>query len=1160
MSTTKQLTEWCGKIARAVVVSAVMLTTATAFAAAGDTYVWTGAADALWSNPANWLVNDAVPGDYPKGGENIVFGPVAAGAATTISLAGASEFTTTPTATIGFRSVVFKAGAPAYTLGTTADADLVFDLTPSLQYVSKLEVESGVTTPQTIGCRIRAGGQGPTYTYMTQFNNNGTGLLSLNFSKTGMYNSYIVFSGDGDFSIDYANEAYFHLRQNGEMQIRGKPTIKALKAEATADQAHPRRVNILSGAQLSVFEYQNPRLEECTSLDIYGEGLLYLYEANVGAGYSFGFYIHDGNKTKTDFTVTTTTTIKNQNPASGYLIVRGGGTWALYGPASAESSAQSEFRIEGESTLAMTNIGAKASADSFLGRNVTNIVFTGTGMGTLLYKGPGETASQDLRLEAAAQATLRNGGTGTFVYGGAVFSTVAGSSLLLDAATAPIDFQATTPGPNVPAFAVTGAAGVTIPTALAADAALSLTGAKVSLTSAAESTVKLAFAGGANEVSMPAGVTTTVADFAAPAGGVRVDFVIPADTTVKLAGAAAGFLPDNVTVNGSRGKVLPDGSLAECVAKWASAVDGNWNETAKWSGKRLPDATDTAKVTASGASYTVSVTDGSADVVTELEVANATDGETATVGFSTDYRFGAGTTVKLDRGGVLGTTATDATLTFAPNVTLKINEGGAWKSSVGTNVWAANTADLVMDGGTLAMKGTSTLVLTNAAIIAAFPTQPWNRYLNFNIEAGEFVLSDDARMMTLEQINPVIQVLARSSERTATFTARDRAHVTADYSNGAILIGATAAGATGIFNHELETGATLEISGGNSIRALRCGVINGTGVFNLKSGAYGTVNNCTFVGYEGRDPYAKTGAAGHFPTGIVNQTGGSFSSGCYNAKSYNMLIGTTIGGGAHLNVANGASHYTGIWNLSGGTFGVGAGAFIIGAGPCGTGAFNLSGGTMTYSGATYFHPLLIGLGGGDGAFRQTGGSASVTLSDVCVGGCRQADLGYGTDWTYEYDANPSVGLLDLRGGTFTAAKRVIVGAHGRGTLAISGSASLVCAGLELANRTESVLSYTLASAKSQAWCAKVGALKIAAGSKLVIDANELSADSRSTVELLTADEIEGTFATQDVTIICDNPTDEQAAMLKGAKIVYERGGQKGLWLKMNGKGLVLTVR
>ena len=85
-----------------------------------DTWVWTGAQDAFWTNAANWTVGGVVatvpPGRYLAsdgtltgvGDASAEFPALAEGRPTTIDLSGAWDV----------RNLTVKGGAPRYTFGT----------------------------------------------------------------------------------------------------------------------------------------------------------------------------------------------------------------------------------------------------------------------------------------------------------------------------------------------------------------------------------------------------------------------------------------------------------------------------------------------------------------------------------------------------------------------------------------------------------------------------------------------------------------------------------------------------------------------------------------------------------------------------------------------------------------------------------------------------------------------------------------------------------------------------------------------------------------------------------------------------------------------------------------------------------------------------------
>ena len=119
------------------------------------------------------------------------------------------------------------------------------------------------------------------------------------------------------------------------------------------------------------------------------------------------------------------------------------------------------------------------------------------------------------------------------------------------------------------------------------------------------------------------------------ADGAGLAFTIPAGTGLKVPNLPAGPLDlTRFSVNGMTAKVTEDGFVVAAVSHWAAAVDGNWNETGKWT-PAAPLTSDTVLIDVPGDSgYEVRVTDASADGMKDVRVAHG-----ATLAFDTDYEL-----------------------------------------------------------------------------------------------------------------------------------------------------------------------------------------------------------------------------------------------------------------------------------------------------------------------------------------------------------------------------------------------------------------------------------------------------------------------------------------------------------------------------------------
>lgn len=242
-------------------------------------------------------------------------------------------------------------------------------------------------------------------------------------------------------------------------------------------------------------------------------------------------------------------------------------------------------------------------------------------------------------------------------------------------------------------------------------------------------------------------------------------------------------------------------------------------------------------------------------------------------------------------------------------------------------------------------------------------------------------------------------------------------------------------------------------------------------------------------------------------------------------------------------------------------------------------------------------PFGLGLGGAEGFVRQTGGAFSMSTSGntaaavlgygsgtgeyiisngmfsvnrpLFVGGCLRTDLELKTGSTattyvlYNEGANhpagrgEATGRFFARGGSVnvTAEKGIVIGADGKGRLEIGPTGVVTSTVVAVSNNVEGVLAYELGANGSGSLVASK--LVLADGAKLEIDATNLAADPKRMLHLATADEVEGVFDAADVTLTYPP---ERADLFKGASIVTSRGEEKGLWLKLAPKGLVLIFR
>ena len=657
--------------------------------------------------------------------------------------------------------------------------------------------------------------------------------------------------------------------------------------------------------------------------------------------------------------------------------------------------------------------------------------------------------------------------------------------------------------------------------------------------------------GGAIVLPADAGVVELDLTCAAGAG---LAFTIPSGTTLKVPNFPEGALdPTLFSVNGMAAKVTADGTVVEAVTRWASAVDGNWNDAAKWT-PAAPLPTDTVFVdTASETGYTVSVTDSSADGMGDVRVANG-----ATLAFGTDYEL-QGQSLSVGTNGTVAVAA-GHTMTVRKDV-----KGGV---------------DLA-PGATFRVDADATGVLVN--VTAEYVNQHGGRYdiagrivfaqkdvgNRFHVRDGGAVVRDGGVLGDAYNGNATVSIAPREAGGTAELTIEAGGKFAMN--QGLLLVGDNVRGGRSILNIDGKD-VTTPVYESNNVYGLGVGFQDGWGEMNVTGGKLAVGNYGLFVGclgFSNSDAEKRTTAS--CPTGVVNISRGDVWIYGYGWHYAAFPCGLLIGDG--LQVPRQAdiravSRFCGELNLTGGSLTTYVGATVVGGGSA-DGVLNIAGGTFAQNGYNSFEslkcycPLVVGMEGGVGRMMVSSGTATVKYKTF-VGGALKAELQHTSiiDAGYPVVPKAATGTLAVVGGSFLCDKDggdVIVGSDGVGTLELGGTGTFGCRDLVLSNQVASVLMFDLpATHRDIGWNAACTNLVITSGAKLTIDATNFTGQRFPLTKLLTVrGEVTGSFGPGQVEFVCPP---EKAGLFRESEVLTELNGEKGIWLKGTPIGMTILIR
>ena len=638
------------------------------------------------------------------------------------------------------------------------------------------------------------------------------------------------------------------------------------------------------------------------------------------------------------------------------------------------------------------------------------------------------------------------------------------------------------------------------------------------------------------------------------AAGAGLAFTVPSGTTLKVPNFPAGALdPTLFSVNGTAAKVTDDGSVVEAVSRWASAVDGNWNESAKWT-PAPPLVTDTVFVdAASEAGYTVSVTDESADGMGDVRVANG-----ATLAFGTDYvlkgqslAVGTNGTVAVAAGHAL-TVGKDAKggVDLAPGSTFRVDSNA---TGVLVNVTAAYVNQ---HGGTYDIAGRIVFAQKDVG----------NK---FHVRDGGAVVRDGGVLGDAYNGNATVSIAPREAGGTAELTIEAGGKFSTN--QGQLLVGDNVRGGRSILNIDGKS-VTTAVYESNNVYGLGVGVQDGWGEMNVTGGKLDVGNYGLFVGclgYATSDAENRTTAS--CPTGVVNISRGDVRVHGYGWHYAGFPCGLLVGDGLMAPKradVRATSRFCGELNLTGGSLTTDVGATVVGGGSA-DGELNVAGGTFTQNGYNAFEqlkcycPLIVGMEGGVGRMTVSSGSATVKYKTF-VGGALKVELQHTSINAACYPVVPkaATGTLAVVGGSFLCDKdggHVIVGSDGVGTLELGGTGTFGCRDLVLSNQVASVLKFDLpATHRDIGWNAACTNLVITSGAKLTIDATNFTGQRFPLTKLLTVrGSVTGSFGPGQVEFVCPP---EKVGLFRDSEVLTELNGEKGLWLKGTPIGMTIFIR
>ena len=545
---------------------------------AGETFTWTGAEDAFWTNAANWTVGGAAAtrcpgalevadaeGMYPGvSGDTAIFGAVAEGVATTVDFDGLFS--------VG--AIRFDEGAPAYTLGT--DAEQVIPI----EGKGSFAVKSGAAMPVFVAAfSPQANAYNDSIGTVTIANETSEPMVFAKFGRIlrapgRTFNDWksfqVVFNGadSGGFVFTEGSEAptcswWFSVKFVGPTTVRfmksftNFQTLTSSFASATDKNTYilDEGVDLWPKACNNTCRFEFDNGEHL----ITGQGRIVFKDNATASSFSNRGVsnISVSGKGRVRIECALDTRFHSGDKVGGEMLWNNGSS-ADFAKAVLDL-APSANAMTGGIMLNHYGLAIRFADMSALGQ-VPRIVFGRANAG-LLYVGeqPAE-VTQTLAVSNGVRSVVRNDGAAALT----VSSTVtgwekSGNVLELDADLAPIVFSGTVQaGDFAPVLRVKGAAGVTFAdeATLPEDAAVELAGGTYAVRDDELTTRPLVVKSGANVLRVTSAETVTVPAIEFAGGTLNVDN--RAGGTVLIP-ALAGAVSANLMLNGYPAEVSSEG-------------------------------------------------------------------------------------------------------------------------------------------------------------------------------------------------------------------------------------------------------------------------------------------------------------------------------------------------------------------------------------------------------------------------------------------------------------------------------------------------------------------------------------------------------------------------------------------------------------------------
>lgn len=1059
---------------------------------AAETYHWTGSKDGFWTNANNWA-EGAVPGrSYNASGEK-------AGAVGDIAVFDGARLAGVQATTIDFNGVysisnLLTTGSARFTYGTSAEQYVPIE--PNGVFSA---AETAETPAAAIVARLLLGVElmTPTGSYETMtVRNNAADEFVL--GEWG-YSTYAADRGKG-------SEPYVRFEGAGPIRLSGKyggvigsmRTLLAMTGRLTFDAVTKVRTISIPALE-GVSSPQQIEITANGSLEPYGcYDYLAVRRATVVSGegpFKFGVGEPSGLGVSciNDIFAPLTFLGRVENsfigtPPDDYavrlFVNNGDGTLTFAGDCRLQGLVQAT--IASSPTFSAGTLGMRGT---FGDLGDVDFLFSSA---TLRYTGAGETTDRTVTLTnrnngTAGKVTFEQAGAGPFTMAGAVAladGMTAGTLVLKGASSAPAATFAGNIDAGV-ALAKEGTGFWTFAPQNDFTGAVTVSGGTLAFSKSLR-LASLTAASGTTRIRVEAGKTLTV-DALSVASGKTLDFLLmDAAASVTFPNETAGTTLANVTLNGHPVRLDDSGTLQAVTDGdnvWKTSVSGSWDDAANWIGETAPDPTRTTYIDAPGdADYTV-VLGGETfreTTLTNLVINNICDG-TATLRVTNATVTAEGHTtaesvLRIGAGGRLDVV----------DATFRVRDMG---NALGVN---SNRSSVEMDGGEITARGNSAFITRGVDASLRKDGQTSNLNSFFTFGTGSLSFSDDAVFKSEREGNLAIfyKFMPTRAGETVDVSFRDRARLD--------LNGATApvwsfslAGNGGRATVLVDSGYENLVTGlGNQNRI---GEGTGVGEYLLRRGAVETGTwDLLHIGTSGTDTQT---SATLFATGRVEVAqGASLTAHCAMYLS-NSFGGVAVGNAAALTGARGTSFVHGELRVAG-TFTQVQGNFLVAEGPDADGDVFQDGGTVSIvddpnkESDNTRGEVAIGAFGGYGRYTLTAGAFS-TGHNVYLGGAMTNDL-------FRWHANGDVlqqyhdarGVLSVSGGSFTTAKRLILGRDGTGVLALSGAGVVSAESIVVSNTVGQAASEIRFTADAERRCGTIAPatkLVFLPGARVVVD-------------------------------------------------------------------------